>query len=682
MAKSALDDIDPGERYRRMFDESRTGLAVARANAEKARRYYDDKQLDEPTKRTLKRRGQPQTIRNEIKPAINGVLGVIEQAKVDPRAYPRNPQDENSADVASKALRYIADQGRFQVMKIDALDNHLVEGACAGIVEMDGKTIVPRRIRYEEFFFDPRAREADYKDARYLGIAKWLYAADVAALYPDYADVVNSVASGTWSSAYGGGEGFDDKPTDGLMPWVDKRQRRLMVCEMYERVGREWRRCVFFAGGVLEEGPSPYTETRDGETRSICPIEGSSCFIDGENLGRVGIVQSMLPLQDELNARASRLLHLTNTRQLQVADPNNPPTEDADEARKQAGRADGVIPSGYQVVQTADMAAGNAAIMGEVKQSITRQAPTPQVLSNTEPGNQSGRARLVRQQAGMTELARPLGRFEDWENRMYRQMWLRAVQFKTEPWWVRVTDTEGALEFLQINEPVWKMQPKLDPSTGQPMLDEDGEPQMEPVMAPQPVPGPDGQPIVDPQTGQPQMRMAKVPEIDPKTGQQKVNHRLAEMDMDIIVDTVPDTANLQAETFEIFSQLAPQIAQAYGPKATVDMLLAASPMPNKSDMRDALEKGAKDMQAQQAQAQQQQAANQAKADQFAQATATANIEKTRSEAAKNDATAEKTKVETAQVMAEGLAPLHPAYAPPQNDPTILPQGAQQGAVQA
>jgi hypothetical protein len=38
---------------------------------------------------------------------------------------------------------------------------------------MDGDRIVPTQIRWEEFYYDPFSRRADFKDARYMGVAKW-----------------------------------------------------------------------------------------------------------------------------------------------------------------------------------------------------------------------------------------------------------------------------------------------------------------------------------------------------------------------------------------------------------------------------------------------------------------------------------------------------------------------------
>lgn len=596
-----------------MLDEARSALEPERLDSQRDRDYYDGKQLTTKQRNILKRRKQPETIRNRIGPAIDGMLGILEQAKVDPRAYPRNPQDEDSADIATKCLQFVADKNRFHKMKIDCADNHLVEGACAAIVEADAEgEIKVIQIRYDEFFRDPYSRQADYSDARYMGVAKWMYADVVASIYSEGREDILSIVNSN-ALVVSGDAMWEDKP-DTAMSWIDRKRRRLMVVEMYHREVDGWRRCVFCAAGVLEEGPSPYL---DDQGQPMNPIEGSSCYID-RDLARYGLVRRMVSLQDELNARASRSLHLINSRQLQVADPAFPPDVDADTARIEAAKADGVVPAGYQVVPTNDMSSGNLAIMQEVGQSLDRMAPTPAVLGRSESASQSGRSRLVLQQAGMTEIARPLGRFEDWENRIYRQMWLRCKQFWTDEKFVRVTDDEGAPEFIQINQPVYQRVPLVLPDGSQAVNPETNEPMTQVAMVPQPVMGPDGQPVVDPQTGQMQMQ--------PQPILIGFDNRIAEMEMDIVVDTVPDTANLAAEQFATLVQLA----GTYGPQEVpFEDLIEVSSIPNKRQWRDKREK--------RMQAAQQQNPMQQQAMMLEMADKQAGIEKTQSETALNAA---------------------------------------------
>ena len=549
--------IDPSP-LKKMVDDFRDGTDISRVLGEKGRRYYDGDQLDEAMTRALKRARQPRVIRNEIKPAINGLLGVLQQARVDPKAFPRNPQNEEQADVATKALRFVGDKNKFHKTKIDVAENHLIEGVCAAIVSVDDNSDpLITQIREDEWIYDPRSRNANFADAYYRGVGKWMYEGDVAAMYPHFADDLAKC----YSTGWGKDMGLDrpDKPDQISTNWLDKAKRRIYLVELYHRED-VWMRSVFYVGGVLEQTESPYVDD-NGDPR--CPIVMGSCFIDIDNQ-RYGLTRSMLSPQDELNAYSSRALHLANSRQIMVSDPNVPPDVSAEEAKREAAKPDGAIPSGWSPVPTQDLMQGIQMMIADARQALVRQAPTPAVLSDASTASASGRAKLIQQQAGMTEIARALGRLEDWEGEIYDNVWLCLKQFKTEPWWVRITGSEGKQEFLPVNQPA----------------DMNGQP-------------------VPPEVQQAMQAQGVAPP--------QIMNNLAEMDIDIEVETVPDTANLQAEQFEALSPMLPALAAAIGPEASFKVGLALSSISDKQAVRDIIEeaKGGDDPAAQQ-QAQMQQ----------------------------------------------------------------------------
>jgi hypothetical protein len=147
----------------------------------------------------------------------------------------------------------------------------------------------------------------------------------------------------------------------------------------------------------------------------------------------------------------------------------------------------------------------------------------------------------------MTEQAPLLAGFDDWKLRCYRAMWESIKQFWTAPKWIRVTDDENAPRFVGLNMP---------------------------------------EPVIDPQTGQMQ--------IDPMTGQpvMKANSP-ADMDVDIVIDSTPDTAVIQEEQFQRLAELV----QA-GMPIPPDVLIEASSLPKKKLLLDKL-KQAQEQQSQQ-----------------------------------------------------------------------------------
>lgn len=520
---------DPVETFdlamlKKLYQEARDNTATARKDAELALDYYDGKQWTSAQIKVLRKRKQPEIWVNRIAPAVNGILGVLEQGQADPRAYPRNAEDQDASEVATDSLRYAADKARFQRIKLQAAKAYLIGGIGAIIVEVDEQgDPAPRVIRQGEFLYDPHSRDYDFEDARFMGVAKWMYVDALKALYPE-ADIDPDSISPTSVT-------FDDedKPQSS---WSDPKRNRVLVVEMYIDKGG-WKRVVFYGGGVLDAGPSPYLDERGRPTN---PIVAQSCNVDRDN-GRYGIVKGMVPIQDEINMSRSRALHMLNSRRVRITDPIGP-DQDANTIREEAARPDGVLPFGVQADDNGDLTQWQFQRMQESKSELERMGPNPAVLGQSA-SSASGRAQLVRQQAGLTELTPVLGGIEDMELRVYRQMWERIKQFWTDEKTVRVTDDIGAAKFLKVNEPIVREVQGI-------------------------VMGPDGQP----QIGMQQVVVG-------------VKNRPAEMDMDIIIDAVADTANVQQEQFTELVKLA----GIYGPQEVpFDDLLEASNLPKKREL--------------------------------------------------------------------------------------------------
>lgn len=566
-------------RLKRYFTEAEQLTLAARSHSLRAIDYYDSDQFTSEELTRLHARGQPPIVINRIKPAINGIIGVTERGRSDPRAWPRNPGNADAADAATDILRYIADYNRFRRLKQDCFKDLLVPGTMAALVGADSDTQVTiTQIRWEEFFYDARARRADFKDARYLGIAKWMYADDVTALYPHKADEITRAVDNSPGGGIVPDQSFQDRPMNGPGTggaWIDPKQRRLLVVEVYYR-DDGWRRAVYTGMDVLEFGPSPYT---DHHGRPDCPIEAHSAYVRRDN-GRYGAVWDMIGPQDEINKRRSKSVHLLSTTRIEVRDPSAIDV-DADVARKEAARPDGVIPFGWGLAPNVAEFQGNMAMMAEAKAEIERMGPSPAVLGRSDQ-DASGRALLARQQSGVLELANLYGALEDWELRIYRQCWARAKQFWTAPQFIRVTDDEDSPKFVGLNQPVAGGPPLVgaDPDTGEPVL----------------------QPGV--------------------LGYRNV---VAEMDVDIEVETQQDTGNIASEQFSEIIQLV-KMSPAYQQQAPLSLLIQLSTIPHKRNILDQIKQAA---------AQQQQAG--AQQHDLALQHAQAQVAKTQSEAQQNTA---------------------------------------------
>ena len=580
----------------------------AREMSERDRDYYDEHQYTAEEIATLRRRKQPIITINRIKRKVDAMIGLEQRGRVDPKAYPRTPNDEQAADIATKALVFVDDQTRFDVKRSHVFENVIVEGyGGAEIVVEPRRTrngvvmeVAINRLRWEEIFFDPHSREKDFSDAVYIGAQKWMSLDTAMELYGEAYQGdgdLEEILQASLTMA-GDGETFDDRPFRANYRWGDKRQKRVRVAQMYYRRSGTWYLAIFTGGGLIWNDVSPYLDA-DGEP--TCAIELATAYIDREN-ARYGVVRGMISQQDEINKRRSKLLHMLNTRQTmgvkgavdsvanlkrELSAPDGH-IEINVEAFEDAARA-GVKP--FDLMPIMDQIQGQFSLLQESKSEIDNLGPNPALIGQSA-SSASGRAIMAQQQAGMAELAPLYDNLRDWTIRVYRQMWARMRQFWTDERWVRVTDEQNAPQFIGINQVVGYTQ------------------------------------VVDFQTGQAQI----VPQVE---------NSLAEMDVDIMIEASPDYVALRQEQFEQLTQLAQQ-----GVPIPPEMIIEASDLHDKGKFLEM-------MRQQREQAMQAQAGQVQQAMQMEGAKVQAVVQKDQSQAAKNMADAQLRTVQ-AQRAAFGL----------------------------
>ena len=503
------------------FEDAEEATRDSREKSERDRDYKDGKQLTDDEEAELKKRGQPSVVFNEIQPKVNTMLGLEKQTRKDPKALPRNPDDEDAAHAATDALRYVCEDNNWDDKRSRAADNLVVEGTCAvmvGAKEVQGGLDPDiRRIPWDRLYYDPASAELDFADALFMGTVIWMDLDDAVDKYPDAADVLE----GTWRDGRDDNT-YGDKPKGAR--WADFKRRRVRLCEHYYKDDGVWMFCIFTGGGyVTEPVESPYMGP-DGKPEN--PIKAVSLYIDRDN-NRYGEVRMMISPQDEVNKRRSKALWLISTSQVQALDPEVAMIVDPDEVRKEAIRPDGVLPPGWGRSPTQDMASGNLLLLQDAREHIHRTGAN-NALAGKDTGGQSGRAIIAQQQGGIVESAGYLDAVRVLSIAVYRSVWCRIRQYWDRERWVRVTDDQRNMRFVGLNRPV----------TGFEMLQRQLGPQLE---------------AGDPQA---QMMLAQA-QMDPRLQQVvSIENNVTELDVDIIVDEGINTPTIAAEQFSELVQLA------------------------------------------------------------------------------------------------------------------------------
>lgn len=575
------------------FEEAEEITRDARRLAERDRDYFDEKQLTAAEKSALEKRGQPAVVYNRVKRKVNSMMGLEKQTRKDPKAFPRNPDDDAAAQAATDVIRYVCDDSRWDDKRSQSAREIAIEGTAAIMVggkrSRNGLDPDIRRISWDRLYYDPHSSEFDFADAAFMGIVIWMDLDKAIARFPDAAEVLEV----TWARAKDS-ETYDDKPKDKM--WADHKRKRVRVCEHYYDSPDGWMFCMFTEGGfIVEPQPSPYL----GEDKQPeCPIKAVSLYLDREN-NRYGEVRTMIGAQDEINKRRSKALHLISQRQIRVS-PNV--AADPRAIRKELSRPDGVFigeQGDVEILQTNDMAMGNMNLLQDAKNEIDLQGPNA-ALGGKNESDMSGRAIIAQQQGGMTELATYLDCIRVLSLAVYRSVWYRVQQYWDAERWIRVTDDEQNMRFVGVNQPVTALQAMAK----QMGITKDN---MQQAMQEQPE----------------AVQQLQMFASDPRSQQVvEIENNVTELDVDISVDEGIDTPTVAAEEFQSMLKLAGTGMV----QIPADILIEASSLRNKDRLLELLKEGPTPEQQQ--------------AQQIAMAGEAAKVEKTQSETLKNNATAQ------------------------------------------
>jgi len=254
-------------------------------------------------------------IENLIRPKVDYMCGLERQNRTDPKAWPRTMQHEQDASAATDAMRYVADNQFLDVKRSSVFQNMLIEGFGGieiGVEETRaGIDPVVKYVSWDRLFYDPHSAEADFSDASYLGYVNWMDVADAKARWPQAKDIIEQTIE-TPTSTYS--ETYDDKPKWTF--WSDDQRNRIRVVTIYCKQGDGWYKAIYtLAGEIVPYGPSPYL---DENGKPECALVMQSAFVDRDN-DRYGTVRDYITLQDEVNKRRSKFLHLSNSRQIRVS---------------------------------------------------------------------------------------------------------------------------------------------------------------------------------------------------------------------------------------------------------------------------------------------------------------------------------------------------------------------------
>jgi hypothetical protein len=603
------------DRLVRWFEESELARQDEIALAQRDRDYVDHEQYTREERKILNERGQPIITINKIADKLQLLCGMERKARTDPKAFARTPAEEDRADAATQSLRYISDDNTFPLIRSAVFHNMLVEGAGGAELGLEddgqgGANITITHVPWDRVWYDPHSRTLDFSDARYKGLVIWTDRDQLEADYPDADDVIEASFSSV--DFY-----YNDRPETAF--WTDNNRRRVRLVQCHWDERGTWWQATFTKHGMLAKPQRSKFKDRKG--KSTCGLILQSSYINRENQ-RYGMVRGLISLQDEINKRRSKAMHLLNVHQV-VAEKGA--VSDVDNARREVAKPDGyveVMPGlKFEIQQTTDLAAGQFQLLQHATAEMQLSGPNA-AMSGTDPRELSGRA-ILAQQAGGAAQNEPLAdALRYWSRRIYESCWMAAREYWTAGKWVRVTDDLNDTKWVGVNQPIRVMDRLAE------MKPEDRAfaiQRMQPPLVPN----------------------------DPRLQQViGIKNDITDLDVDITVEEGIDIPSLQQETFQTLVQLAgmqPGLIPG-------DVLIAASGLRDK----DMLLERMKEHQQQQQQIQQQ-------AGQLATRHAEADIQGKEAKAAADTALAKERTVNAAS----GVHSIHSDFsAPPYGQPNV------------
>ena len=551
---------------------------------------------------------------NKVRPKINRLVGEVISQKTDPRAFPRTPKHEKHADVATDGLKYACDKSEFDSISTEEAEKMFVEGIFGVIVEVDPKTfdIKLTNVPYDRYFYDPHSRRKDFSDAQYNGIVRWQEIEDAKLEYPGKEE------SFVYDQTVLSGESFEDKP-DHKKYW-DYARKRVLTIQMFYMYKKEWWFCIFTEKGFLEEPTRVGYVGEDNEP--VNPMVMGSAYVDRQGQ-RSSHLYILLDLQDEINHQRNKALDYVNKNQtwsrgtsLTEAEVQTMNTEKEKVNGHIVFPVHGKLDEDFGFIPNANLSQVHFNFYLEASRAIDDVGASAAFEGKQE--NQSGRALAISSQNALKEMLIDYELHRKWKLRVYRAMWQRIKQFWKEEKWIRITDDEKKVRYVGLNVPITKLEKMLSEREGVAPLE-----------------------IRDRYEAELEQAYQQDPMLREPGG---VANDVSELDVDIVLDEVPDTVNLQSEQFDILSKMA----ERYPDKVPFEAMLELSTIRNKDKVKKMLggdeSPEAKAMMMQQQQAQQE-------AQELEKANAIADIKETNSKALNQEADA---KLVLAQAEAQEL----------------------------
>jgi len=475
--------------------------------------FVDGLQWFDEDAAVLRERHQEPLVFNEIKPAVEWVIGTEKRTRVDWNVLPRSDDDRDLAETKTKLIKYISDVNKAEFARSRAFGSAVKNGIGWLEVGIKGDTedepIYVRQESWRNMWLDHLSVEPDVSDARYLFRSKIIDLDIAIGLFPTRKAALTSSSEALDRLAYQTEDDFYDSQMyynndtsstvsvdDALGSTHNRRDvvrlvecwykmpAKVTICRCYESGlnGKEFDEndhemkagiesghislfdttrmkihCAVFVEGnsnvLLQNIPSPYKHNRF----PFVPVWGYRRERDNQPYG---IVRNARDPQKDLNKRRSKALFLLSVNRT-VMDKGA--VDDLDEYEEEVARPDAVIEKnkGYDLaIETNIQLAEEHLMLANQDGDYIRQSSgvTAENLGQ-ESNATSGKAITARQNQGTVVTASLFDNARLTVQLSGEIILSLTEQFYTDEKVIRITGERGTNEFVTVNG--------FDPETGE-----------------------------------------------------------------------------------------------------------------------------------------------------------------------------------------------------------------------
>ena len=497
--------------------------------------FVQGKQWDSADLESMKKQKRPAITINRCRPMVNQVSGYFGQNLSEATFLPKGTGDDEICRIAKGITKYVYDKANFKRNKKKVIKDRLICGVGYYWVfydfdydAMDGTIKIERRSPFE-VFVDPESKQDDLSDAAFCGVYSWESPDELKLVYPEVAEAISGL-----EHKYDAEEVAADTTLTvaGEPLWYSKQLKKLRVCQYWYREKKfrnvyvvdgqgqleesdaspeiiamarlkvpgvkkhrvpswQYKYMVFTDDVLLEENDSPYKHQR-------YPLVPEYAYRTGERdendttLEPAGIIRDLKDVQRELNKQRSQRMHIVNTQANGFWLVYGTSTPEFDLQLKNSGTTPGArfnVPPGVtkvEYISSPGVSMSNVEmerVSGEDFYSIS--GINPESTSNSQiPASMSGVAIDRRQNAMFTQVSDLAEESNYAEALIIDRLWGSKgrqgliQQYFTEEQVMRIIGDEDEQAFVNIKPglPQAKVeQPMIDPMTGQPMVNQNGE---------------------------------------------------------------------------------------------------------------------------------------------------------------------------------------------------------------